>query len=763
MTAPLPPNEVARLAKLRSLRVMDTLPEEEFDDIAEAAGALLDVPIALVSLVDGDRQWFKARRGLDLCDTPREIAICSYTILQEEPMIVPDLRTDPRFAESPVVTGPLGLRFYAGAPIVVDGCAVGTVCCADVRPREITVRQSQALAALARQVASLFRARLSTERLAESERRFTAFLDHAPAVAFLKDEWGRMRYVNRSLESKLGCSSLEVLGQTDHDWMPKDFADACARDDEAVRLARTVRLVEERVPVPGGTSQIWQTYKFPVTVDDEVWVGGVALDITALRDAESQIREQNEELVRRGVELSRALETAEAAGAAAQFAATRFEQLFAGLPIACFTFDGDGTIQEWNSAAETLWGVPSHEAFLRPVADVAYGESNRQAAFDTVRRVLRGETVAAEERAETLSDGTMRWLLSNTFPLRSPSGAIVGGMSAQLDVTERKLSESLLREKEERFRSAVESLHEGLVVQDESGRIVFWNRSAERILGMTSDEISGRTSVHPKWRTVREDGSEYRFEDQPSMVALVTGETQETSVMGVHRPDGQLRWLNVSAAPIVPDDGGRPKSAVASFLDVTERREQDRRIREYSGELEAANARLEALATTDGLTGLKNHRYFQDALREVIEAVRTSGDPLSIVLLDVDHFKSYNDAYGHQAGDAVLQGVAGALERALAGRAFAARYGGEEFVLVAPGLDEREAVELAQAIRESLAALTFGPCGVTASFGVATLDRELFDAPALIRGADEALYASKTMGRDRVSHWRDLGPSYRAA
>lgn len=136
--APLPSNELERLDALHALLILDTPPEQRFDRIVSFAAAEFDVPIALLSLVDADRQWFKARHGLDTCQTPRGEAFCAHALEMTQPLVVGDASTDPRFADNPLVTGPPGIRFYAGAPLAVTGGAVlGTLCIIDLKPRAL--------------------------------------------------------------------------------------------------------------------------------------------------------------------------------------------------------------------------------------------------------------------------------------------------------------------------------------------------------------------------------------------------------------------------------------------------------------------------------------------------------------------------------------------------------------------------------------------------------------------------------------------------
>jgi diguanylate cyclase (GGDEF)-like protein len=168
--APLPSNESQRLAALRSYEILDTACEDAFDEIAWMAAAITGRPMALVSLVDGERQWFKARYGLAVSETPREHAFCGYAILGDGPLLVADATRDPRFSDNPLVTGPPGLRAYAGMPLVnPEGYRLGTLCVLDRAPGELSGVQRQHLAGLARTVVTtleLHRAMRRVRRLA---------------------------------------------------------------------------------------------------------------------------------------------------------------------------------------------------------------------------------------------------------------------------------------------------------------------------------------------------------------------------------------------------------------------------------------------------------------------------------------------------------------------------------------------------------------------------------------------------------------------
>lgn len=213
MKAPLPDTETERLQALYRYQILDTLPEEGFDDISLLASQICDTPIALVTFVDSDRQWFKSRHGVTVSETPRDVALCAHAILDTDLLIVPDALADERFTDNPLVTGELGFRFYAGAPLVTEtGEALGTLCVIDRKQRELTTSQTDALQALSRQVMVQLELRRALALQQQQQQELEAYgrqLEEANALlerASLTDDvsgFHNTRFLHRYLDELL--------------------------------------------------------------------------------------------------------------------------------------------------------------------------------------------------------------------------------------------------------------------------------------------------------------------------------------------------------------------------------------------------------------------------------------------------------------------------------------------------------------------------------------------------------------------------------
>jgi len=185
--ARIPNNEVERLHTLREYSILDTLPEHDFEDITKIASEICQTPIALISLVDSDRQWFKSNHGLNVTETPRDYAFCAHAInTPNEILTVKDSRQDIRFADNPLVTGYPNVIFYAGVPLInPDGFSLGTICVIDNKPRELSEKQLDSLRSLSNQVVRLFELRKTNKMLQESQKEIQTRNDELEQFAYV--------------------------------------------------------------------------------------------------------------------------------------------------------------------------------------------------------------------------------------------------------------------------------------------------------------------------------------------------------------------------------------------------------------------------------------------------------------------------------------------------------------------------------------------------------------------------------------------------
>ncbi len=333
----------------------------------------------------------------------------------------------------------------------------------------------------------------------------------------------------------------------------------------------------------------------------------------------------------------------------------RFTELFESLPAACYSWDAEGRIHEWNRAAVDMFGYQAEEVVTRQLWDVfsdtgpgAQGgcastvstmstESTVSNWQQKIARVFAGESLIGVEMEKRSKDGRRLDVLCNVLPMRTPDGIINGAITAQIDITERKLLEGKLAEQLRRSKR-----------------------------------------------------------------------------------------LNV-------------------------------KLGKQRQELAQVNARLKELVTTDGLTGLKNHRHFREILESGFAFATRQALPCSVIMLDVDHFKLYNDTYGHPAGDDVLRTVSAILSDNVRVNDVVARYGGEEFIALCPATGEAAALQVAERLRTAIERQAWPLRPITASFGVAAFGLSTRSASELVDHADRALYRSKREGRNMVTSFSQTG------
>jgi diguanylate cyclase (GGDEF)-like protein/PAS domain S-box-containing protein len=297
------------------------------------------------------------------------------------------------------------------------------------------------------------------------------------------------------------------------------------------------------------------------------------------------------------------------------------------------------------------------------------------------------------------------------------------------------------------FRLAVDASPCAMVLVSSEGLIAMVNPATERLFGYERDELVGQpidVLVPEASRSVHQDNQQMGIRHD---------------LTGV-RKDGTEVPVEIGLNPVETAEG---TFVLGAIVDLTERKRLERRISEQAEALEEANEQLAELAATDSLTGLWNRRAFVDQLGVQMEMALRMTRPLSVLIVDLDKFKSYNDEFGHPAGDEILTHTASILRRHARRSDYVARIGGEEFAIILPETEKAGAVTLGERFREALERATWPRREITASVGATTLEfetQELRPDPdwlsRVLYDADRALYHAKETGRNRVDHSDDI-------
>jgi diguanylate cyclase (GGDEF)-like protein/PAS domain S-box-containing protein len=310
----------------------------------------------------------------------------------------------------------------------------------------------------------------------------------------------------------------------------------------------------------------------------------------------------------------------------------------------------------------------------------------------------------------------------------------------------------------ELFHLMIEKSPAAMILVDQNGRMCFTNQAAEDLFGYEKEGLLGESIeiLVPMEFQQQHQQERAEFSHQPESRRMGSGR-----FLMARRRDGSQFSAEIGLTPIQLGDDVYILSLV---IDLTQLRQAEERIKRLARELEQANEQLAQIASTDALTGLYNRREFDTQLDAQIRLMKRMRHPLSLLLIDLDGFKNYNDRFGHLAGDEALITMANLLSQNIRSSDIIARFGGEEFVVILPDTTGPAALQLAERLRMAIHAHPWKATSLTISLGVATLEftepslaGELDERTRLFSEADQALYYSKSNGRDRATHFSDIG------
>ncbi len=568
--------------------------------------------------------------------------------------------------------------------------------------------------------------RLENEVKAKDER-FRSFMDHLPAAAFAKDAEGRLTYANKRFGGVFGKSGQSLIGKRDDEFLPIKAARQNEENDRVVfETGRSREAIEIQPTLLGDRRFLSHRFLFSGE-DGQKLMGGVALDITPLWEAEQKLR------------------------AAAE---TGFDILMILRPHR----DEAGEIVDFvfefaNTKAEQYLARTQKEIVGARMSQISDTEGWRFVQGRYLRLLRTGEIFQEELLSE--SEGLRgRWV---HYQAHAVGEMIVASVR---DVHDAKMVHLALEEREERLNQAERLGKVGSYQLDPASGMATWSCSMHEMFEVppegpvSPDRLAAL--VHPEdVGTYRARRDRCRRNGTPLDVRF-----------RVVTESGRTIHIHNTAQSIVDGEGNFAKS-MGTVRDVTVESQFQSQLDEQvrmlhvahieleirQEELQQANLRLSELASLDGLTGLKNHHSFQERLKFDVALSTRHGRSLTVALLDVDHFKQFNDTYGHPAGDQLLERL-GTLLRTNARRGdFVARYGGEEFALILSATDLAGAMALCEKLRLAIESERWAYGPITASFGCAPMREIDADAATLVAQADRALYRAKANGRNVVQAW----------
>lgn len=543
LTAPIPHNEAERQRSLEYLAVLDTAPEREFDALVATAALVCGVPISLISLIDGDRQWFKANVGLPgVPQTPRDVAFCAHAILHDGIFEVPDALADPRFADNPLVICAPDIRFYAGVPLRLgDGAHVGTLCVIDRVPHQLTDPQREVLRLLSIAAVQALESRRMARDFVASEARFRTFCDAAPLGVFAADAAGGCTYANARWQATFGLTEAEALRDG---WTralhPDDKTTVFEQWQRAVALQQDFEL-EFRLLHGDGRVRDVRAVSRPV-LDLE---GRITSHVGSIQD----ITEQLAALRCLADERQRLAWIIEGTGAGTwewnvQTGETRFNDRWAEIVGSTLADLEPTTIRTW--------------AALEHADDLVQSGLLLQAHFD-------GRTASYEcEVRMRHRDGHFIWVLSRGKVLsRTADGRPQWMYGTHLDITARKAQEERLRKSEDLLNRTGELAQVGGWEMDIASGHIEWSAQTCRIHGL-------EPGYRPPLAQVLDF---YAPEGRPIIQAAVSKAMADGLGWDLELPIIQRSGLRiwVRAAGNAEFAGGQPVRLFGVFQDITQR------------------------------------------------------------------------------------------------------------------------------------------------------------------------------------------------
>ena len=745
--------ELKRLEALWAYQILDTPAEPQFDDLTQLAAKFCQMPIALISLLDTDRQWFKSKVGISASATCRSIAFCHHTIQSDAPLVVEDARQDRRFAHNPLVTGEPFIRFYAGVPLITpEGHRIGTLCVIDQVPRTVTPEQLSALEALGRQTVCQLELRRSRRSFLEREKYLQAIIRTEPDCVKLLDSDGILLDMNPAGLTMLEAHRDTLIGQSIYPHIAPEHRQAFDVFNRQVCSGRPGRLEFDVITCLGNRRCV-ESHAVPLTEPNGRTVHlAITRDVTAQKKAQQERRS----ILKNLADLKFALDQS---------------------AIVAVT-DENGVILDVNDKFCQISQYSKAELIGKTHDMVSSGHHGQQ-FFEKIYRTIAGGDVWHGEIKNRAKDGSFYWMDTTIVPVLDFQQIPCQYIAICSDITERKQAEMALiqqREREQLVAGIAQRIRKSLDLSEildttvaevrhllQADRVITYRMAADGTGQITAEAVA------PGCQTIAAEAS------LPAQVFSLGGHRR-------YRQGRIRRVNNINQDPLSPDlrqilqQIGVQSQLVVPILHgddwwgllIVHQCSHARSWQAWESQLLQRLATQVAIAVHqaslyqrllrearyDGLTGLLNRSALMGQLERALSQFKhQGGQPFALLFLDLDHFKIINDSLGHLIGDQLLVKIAHVLDRMVAAPDFVARLGGDEFVIFIQSADPMgQAVALAEHICQYLNQpidIEDHELVVTASIGISPVNTTYDSALDLLRDADISMYRAKTNGKNR--------------
>lgn len=525
--------ETKRLNALSSYNVLDTLPEKEYDAITRLASYICQVPVAMISLIDSDRQWFKSIIGLDATETSRADAFCNYTVLNDEILEINNAAEDDVFKNNPFVTGDMQIRFYAGAPLIdPDGNRLGSLCVIDTVPRKLTFEQRDALRTLADEVMShllLRKQKSELQRSLEAHKEFFNLFDTSPEIHFIADKDSNIELINKAVSAILGYDPQQAIGKSLWSFVVGNTP-----------REQFVPLIEKAM----ATGESFTLETRTVSLDgQEKWIGWCGIYKGEKWYASGRDITYQKNLV------------------------TELEQLslVASKMINGVAVSDANDLTFWtNDAFEKITGFNRQDVANKRLRDVIVGRSNQTNPIEEYNNLIKTKESYSVHVYATRKDGQEIWLSLITSVIKNEEGEVEKYIRLISDITARKAAQKDL----EILSFAARKSPSGMLSRDANGVVIWMNEAMEKITGYTLTEMEGK-----RFGTIL-TGKDTDMEVFKSAVKAVEEKRPYDTEILIYKKDRTPVWVAMSNSPLF-NDAGEVERQVTTMLDVTERKKAE--------------------------------------------------------------------------------------------------------------------------------------------------------------------------------------------